>query len=222
MTPIKHWLPPGKNCGLCGEKNCRSFIRMVNQQRKEYDDCPYYQEGLPKNPAEHLTEANYKKHDVLGNEYDFILQPLLGEPSARKIVLPFRGDLVEKMNIQAGDYLVGRPMGAGCPIPHVLQVIKAEAVTGLLYTWVVGPKYSRDKEIKDLVAYHMIGFEGIISNVNRVPLFGERVTFLPGFCMMNLNHTGLVNMILNKSWGQHIRIEDIRILDRANSFSPST
>lgn len=103
-------------------------------------------------------------------------------------------------------------MGAGCPIPHVLQVIEAEQVTGLLYTWVIGPKYSREHEVKDVIAYHMIGFEGIAAHIRKEPEFGCRVTFLPGFCMMSLNHTGLVNMVLEKSCGLHLRLEDIRIL----------
>jgi len=210
----QHWIPPGKNCGLCGEENCRSFLKMVSAQRKAYEDCPYYQKGQPKEPAVLGLEAQYGPTDVMGHEYDFILAPLPGEPSARKIVLPFRADLVEKLNIRKGDYVLGRPMGAGCPVPHVLQVIEAEALTGLLYTWVVGPRYSRDKAVKDVSAYHMIGFEGLASQIRRTPHFGERVSFLPGFCMMNLNHTGLVNMLLNKSSGLQVRIEDIRILAR--------
>lgn len=103
-------------------------------------------------------------------------------------------------------------MGAGCPIPHVLQVIEADHVTGLLYTWVVGPKYSRDNEVKDVTAYHMIGFEGMAVKINKEPALCSRATFLPGFCMMALNHTGLINMALKKTGGLHVRIEDIRIL----------
>ena len=103
------------------------------------------------------------------------------------------------MHITKGDLVLGRPWRL--PIPHVLQVINADPVTGLLFTWVVGPKYSRNpaREIKDVKAYHMIGFEGIASKIHREPVFGLRMTFLPGFCMMNLNHTGLVNMVLHKT-----------------------
>lgn len=212
MSPIKHWLPPGKNCGLCGAENCKSFLRLLNNGVKSYEDCPFFQKRKRKVKENILEEALYAPTDVLGHSYDFILHPLPGEISARKIVLPFRADLVEKMEIKKGDYVVGRPMGAGCPIPHVLKVIEAEPITGLLYTWVVGPNYSRDREIKDVVAYHMIGFEGIAAAVKNEPAFGCRMTFLPGFCMMNLNHTGLINMILEKSCGFHVRIEDIRIL----------
>jgi len=123
---------------------------------------------------------------------------------------------VEKLGIKAGDYVLGRPMGAGCPIPHVLEVIEADIITGILVTWVVGPQIAREQggKVKNVQAYHMIGFEGIASRIAQEPVLGTRATFLPGFCMMNLNHTGLVNMILEKSSGLQVRIEDIRILAR--------
>lgn len=210
MKVSKLWHPPGKNCGLCGLKSCKEFLQAVRANAKEDADCPYYEETQTKKRA--ITEACYQTTDILGHEYDFILAPLPSEISARKIVLPFRSDLVEKLEIKTGDLVLGRPMGAGCPIPHVLQVIKAEPLTGLLETWVVGPKYAREHEVKDVQAYHMIGFEGMATEIRREPEFGCRVSFLPGFCMMNLNHTGLVNMVLMKSSGLHLRIEDIRIL----------
>ncbi len=206
------WLPPSKNCGMCGESTCKNFLRMVRARQKTYSDCPYYDEQRAGQKHESPTEAVYPGRDILGHAYDFVLNPLPGEISARKIVLPFRSDMVEKMDIKKGDCVLGRPMGSGCPIPHVLQVIKAELVTGLLYTWVVGPKYSREQEVKDVIAYHMIGFEGIAGMIRHEPSFGCRVTFMPGFCMMSLNHTGLVNMVLEKSSGLHVRLEDIRIL----------
>lgn len=206
------WLPPGKNCGLCGEQSCKSFLRAIHNNTKLYTDCPYYHAlpSPPKNATEETTD--YPAFDILGNPYDFILEPLPGEVSARKIVLPFRPDMIEKMQIQTGDYVLGRPMGAGCPIPHVLQVFHAEQVTGLLYTWVVGPRYARAQKVKDVVAYHMIGFEGFAGQIKKEPAFGCRVTFLPGFCMMSLNHTGVVNMLLQKKRGLHLRIEDVRLL----------
>lgn len=206
------WTPPGKDCGLCGCRTCEIFSILVQTKDKEYRDCPYYSEA-----QETVTgieqEAVFPEKDVFGQDYDFILHPLPGEISARKIVLPFRSDSVERLNIVPGDIVSGRPMGAGCPVPHILRVIEADPVTGLLYTWVVGPKYSRGQDIKDVTAYHMIGFEGIARNIKKEPQFGVRHTFLPGFCMMYLNHTGLVNMVLVKKTGFHVRIENILILN---------
>lgn len=211
MTITELWHPPGKNCGLCGNDSCREFLHSVINAEKSYGDCPFYIKEQAEVSGQ-MREASYSNKDILNHPYDFILVPIPGEISARKIVLPFRGDLVEKMDIKKGDYVLGRPMGAGCPIPHVLQVIEADPVTGLLSTWVVGPRISREKEIKDVKAYHMIGFDGVADQIKKEPIVGCRVTFLPGCCMMNLNHTGLVNMALQKSYGLQIRVEDIRIL----------
>ena len=209
------WAPPGRNCGLCGSQNCGEFLEQVTTAQKRYNDCPFYnkQETVrAPNRGLEVQEALYDGRDVLGHRYDFVLAPLPGEISARKIVLPFRSDLVDKLAIGKGDLVVGRPMGAGCPVPHVLRVIEASPITGLLTTWVVGPQYARDHPVKEVDAYHMVGFEGLAVQIEKQPEFGCRVTFLPGFCMMNLNHTGLVNMLLKQTEGYHVRIEDIRIL----------
>ncbi len=211
MDETKIILPKNKNCGLCGENSCEELLSLIKSGVKKSDACPFCYEKT-KNLTEDISTTNHKGIDVFQHNYDFLLNPLPGEISAIKIVLPFRTDLVEKLDIQKDDIVVGRPMGAGCPIPHVLKVIKVEELTGLIYSWVVGPKFSRDKKVKDVQAYHMIGFEGIASNCSKDIVCGARYTFLPGFCMMNLNHTGLVNMVLEKSYGKHIRIEDIRIL----------
>ncbi|NLW48826.1 MAG: Fe-S cluster protein [Firmicutes bacterium] len=215
MSLVELWQPPGKNCGLCGSLSCQEFLRSVLRDAKDYSECPFYQREKNLKEGAAILDAVYSDNDILSNPYDFVLEPLPGEISARKIVLPFRADLVEKLKIEKGDYVMGRPMGAGCPIPHVLKVIEADLITGLLYTWVVGPQIAREQKVKDVQAYHMIGFEGVAQRIVKEPFFGKRATFLPGFCMMNLNHTGLVNMILEKSHGLQVRIEDIRIL--ANS-----
>jgi len=204
------WLPPGKNCGACGAETCDAFTVLVSRGEKEYVDCPFYSEACERDRF--VPDARYSGLDVLNKEYDFIIDPLPGEVSARKIVLPFRPDLVERWDIKRGDIVVGRPAGAGCPVQHVLRVLFAAQVTGLLTCEVVGPQYSRGREYKDVEAYHMIGFEGIARTVHHEPSFGHRQRFLPGFCMMNLGHTGVVNMVLEKSYGLHVRVEDIRIL----------
>ena len=149
---------------------------------------------------------------MCGRSYDFIIGPLAREPSARKIILPFRADLVERWNIVRGDVVLGRPMGQGCPIQHVLRVIDANTVTGVLTCHSVGPRSAREGVVKDIQAYHVIGFEGIAQVISRPPEFGFRQYFLPSFCMMHVAHTGVVTMVLAQSDGLHVRVEDIRIL----------
>ncbi|MDK2973728.1 MAG: hypothetical protein PWP08_99 [Methanofollis sp.] len=202
------WQPPGKNCGLCGAQSCEAFLEQAAAGALSYTDCPFYSE------EEKAVDAGAAVHadlDIVGNPYDFVLDPLPGEPSARKIVLPFRPDLVEKWGIETGEIVVGRPMGAGCPVQHVLRVIEANPVTGLLTTHVVGPRFSRDASYHDVQAYHMIGFEGIARPVRRPPVFGLRQRFLPGYCMMALSHTGVINMVVERPGGLRVRVEDIII-----------
>ena len=203
------WQPPGKDCGACGAPTCEAFIALVREGEKDLPDCISYSTDLA--PSRFESETRYTGRDILGTEYDFILEPLPGEVSARKIILPFRPDLVEKWEIVPGDIVVGRPMGAGCPVQHVLSVIRANPVTGLLTCLVVGPRASRGGEFKEIEAYHIVGFEGISRTVRREPTFGMRQRFLPGSCMMNLAHTGVVNMVLAQSSGLHVRVENIRL-----------
>ena len=194
-----------RNCGLCGQKSCEEFRKLLTEGNKLETDCPFHNKDRNKI---HIDEENVDTH---GNKYDFLLKAIGEEPPARKIIRPFRVDLIEKLNIQKGDIVVARPMGAGCPVTHVLEVYEVDELAGLLYTWVVGPSYSRGKEVKDIKAYNMIGFEGIAENIIEHPMVGKTAGFLPNFCMLRLTHYGLVNKVLNTSEGLVVRIEDIHI-----------
>ncbi|PWR74376.1 (Fe-S)-binding protein [Methanospirillum lacunae] len=217
LTP--NWAPPGRNCGACGHDSCITFMNEVSEGNGRLTDCPFYEPqsdirshdqhtgNIP--PARNLDQI--PEQDILGNTLDFILIPLPGELSARKFLLPFRPDMVERWDIKPGDIITGRPMGAGCPVQHVVQVISVSRVSGLITGHVVGPSFSRGREVKDLEAYHMIGFEGIAVPSLNEPVFGKRMRFLPGFCMMNIGHTGVVNMVMGTKSGLHVRVEDIRI-----------
>lgn len=207
-------LRKNKNCGACGYKTCNDFDSAVASGDREPDECPFY---TPENKTEQncFCEYNdvYRGLDFCNAPYDFVLKSLPGEPSARKIILPFRSDLVESLDIQKGDIVSGRPTGAGCPVQHIISVISADKRTGLITGHVVGPAFARSNEnVIDLSMYHMIGFEGIADNIKKAPQFGVRHPFLPGFCMMHRTHTGIVNMILEKSYGLHVRIEGVIIL----------
>jgi len=194
-----------RNCGLCGEKSCEDFRSSVKAGRKQTTDCPFYKS---ENAESGKEQENVDFHN---NVYDFMLKPIGDEPSARKIIRPFRTDLIEKLDIKAGDIVVARPMGAGCPVTHVLRVYEVDDLAGLLYTWVVGPEYSRGKETKDIRAYAMVGFEGIAENIINTPKVGKTAGFMPKFCMLRLTHYGLVNKVLNTGEGLVVRIEDIHI-----------
>ncbi|NMB77927.1 MAG: Fe-S cluster protein [Methanomicrobiales archaeon] len=210
------WQPPGKDCGACGAASCADFLVLMQRGEKVPEDCPFH--ALCSGPAagtcgaDTARDAEYSGTDVSGRSYDFVLGPLTNEPSARKIILPFRADLVERWNIVPGDIVLGRPMGQGCPVQHVLRVIDANPVTGVLTCHTIGPKAARKGTVKDVQAYHVIGFEGFAMVVKKAPEFGLRQSFLPSFCMMDTAHTGFVNMVLVQSGKLHVRVEDIRVL----------
>jgi uncharacterized Fe-S cluster-containing protein len=201
------WVPPGKDCGTCGSATCSEFVARVAAGEKEPADCPFA--GLCTEQAPESTA--YTGTDVLGNNYDFVLTAFPGEPSARKFVVPFRPDLVERWDIRPGEIVTGRPAGPGCPVYHALRVLSANPVTGVLACHTVGPLAARNGKVHDIQAYHVHAFEGIAAVISRPPALGTRQRFLPGYCMMDLSHTGVVNMVLNKKEGIHVRLEDIRI-----------
>nr|WP_320161712.1 (Fe-S)-binding protein [uncultured Methanoregula sp.] len=204
------WVPPGKDCGACGLPSCDEFVRAVIGKNKANEDCTFY---APE-PAGPRDKTEYSGTDVTGAKYDFIIRAFPGEPSARKFVVPFRADLVEKWDIRKGDLVTGRPAGPGCPLYHVLRVLSANPITGVIECHTVGPLEARKKTspVHDVQAYHVHAFEGIAETVIRPPTLGLRQRFLPGYCMIDLAHTALVNMVLKKKDGVHVRVEDIRIM----------
>jgi uncharacterized Fe-S cluster-containing protein len=200
------------NCGLCGETTCELFQTKVNLEEKDINDCPFMEKETKEKP-DNMQDNSYivDEYDLHGNPFDFILKAVSGEHSARKIIRPFRPDLIEKLHITRGSIVMGRPMGAGCPVTHILLVYEVDELAGVLYTWAVGPKYSRNKSVLDIKAYNMIGFEGIAVNIKNEPKIGKGAAFLPGFCMLRLVHHGLVNKVLKTGEGILVRIEDIHI-----------
>ena len=202
------WGSPGKNCGSCGLPTCEDFENAIKKGKKSEIDCPFNTTGLS---AVHES-SHYSGTDVTGAKYDFILRAFPGEPSARKFIVPFRADLVEKWGIKKGSLVTGRPAGPGCPLYHALRVLSANPVTGVLECHTIGPLAARKEKAFDVQAYHVHAFEGIAETVLRPPTLGLRQRFLPAYCMMDLAHTAVVNMVLKKKGGLHVRVEDIRIL----------
>jgi uncharacterized Fe-S cluster-containing protein len=202
------WSPPGKDCGACGSTTCNEFVIQLNDGARSQTDCPYYliEDGRV------AETPHYSGTDVVGYQYDFVLRAFPGEPSARKFIVPFRADLVERWDIQQGDLVTGRPAGPGCPLYHALRVLSANPITGVLECHTVGPLVARQEKSHDVQAYHVHAFEGIAEPINKEPVLGIRQRFLPGYCMLDLSHTALVNMVLKKKNGIHVRLEDIRIL----------
>ena len=194
---------PNKNCGMCGFESCELFAEEAERDSALLKRCIYLKEAK-------IARVEYAPKDIIGMEYDFILMPTPNEKSCRELILPFNPFLSRELDIKKGDIIVGRPMGQGCPVQHVMEVIDADKF-GVITIWVVGPQYSRDGEFKEVGPYNVIGFEGLARAVKREPVFGHRQRFLPGYCMMNLGHTGLVNFVNKTKDRIFVRLEDIII-----------
>ena len=199
------WIPPGKDCGLCGATSCTAFTQLLAEGAKKHQDCPFYRENSG------VQKSSYSGYDLLGLPYDFVLHPFPGEPSTRKDIVPFRPDLVEKWEIRQGDLLIGRPAGAGCPINHALRVTAADPVSGIISCHVTSTIEARNEDVRDIRAYHVHAFEGIAEIVSREPTFGLRQRFQPGYCLMGLSHTGVVNTIIMTADGLRVRVEGISL-----------
>jgi uncharacterized Fe-S cluster-containing protein len=208
---MNNWNPPGKNCGACGSHTCSDFVSRLESGLTELDMCPFYSKDNIVRPDK-IASRKYPAIQAKNITYDFVLLPFPDEPSARKFIVPFRADLVEKWDIKKGDLVTGRPAGPGCPVYHALRVLSANPVTGVIECHTVGPMAARKEDVHDVQAYHVHAFEGIASTIKKPPIFGTRQYFLPGNCMIGLAHTALVNMCFQKPSGLHVRLEDIRIL----------
>jgi len=204
------WVPPGRNCGACGSATCSDLLLLARQGKKDLKDCPYYPQrtGL----REALPAPARSGRDMFGFDYDFVVKPFPDEPSARRYIQPLRADLADRWGIVPGEILRGRPVEPGCPIQHVLRVLSVDPVTGILACHTVGPMAARKSPVvHDIRAYHEVGFEGIAETVRHEPVVGFRMRFLPANCMRQMIHSGVVQMVLNKSSGTHVLIEDIQM-----------
>jgi hypothetical protein len=205
------WEPPGKDCGACGSRTCSDFLGFAHAGKKDLADCPFYRNpgaGDKKLPA----PSAWSGKDISGFDYDFVLEPFPGEPSARKHIQPFRTELIAKWGIVPGDIIMGRPVEPSCPIHHILRVLKIDEVSGIITCYAVGPFAARKStKLHDIHAYREIAMEGIVQAVKHAPLLGFRQRFLPANCMRQMVHSGVIQMALQKSIGMHVRIEEIQM-----------
>ena len=72
--------------------------------------------------------------------------------------------ITREMNIQAGEVLLGRPLGmsCGCPITHCGVAMSVEHRTGVINWCVTGPLRARQEGYRDIGYYIAEGYEGLI------------------------------------------------------------
>jgi len=151
--------------------------------------------------------------DLLGREYDFILDTFANEPGPRETILPRNPQLTKEMGIARGDTLIGRPLGmsCGCPITHCGVVMDVEPRTGVIVWCVTGPLGPRARGYKDIGYYSAEAYEGLVKDTQKDLKIGMRYWFLPRRCMLQWRHSGLINFIGKSKGAIQVRIEGLLI-----------
>jgi len=202
---------PGKDCGQCGFKTCAGLAELILHDPRARRRCVYLgpgAEALPHAPA--TPETTW--HDVLGREYQMVMEPFPEDPGPRENILPFNPGLAERLGLKAGDILFGRPAGVGCPVTHVGRLMAApDALSGALVWCVVGPMAARDAHAVEIGGYHIIAYEGLLRETRVAPQVGGRYFFKPALCMLQSRHSGVVSFAAHRAAGWHVRFEGITI-----------
>jgi uncharacterized protein len=194
-------LLPGFNCGICGYARCDEFGHSLLKRGTELGKCRFlFQEIFNENRME--LEEILREENILpiekkpvglldGYEADFVLNPLPGESSCREVLYPFT-----RKELKKGDVIKYRPLG--CPIIHFAEILDEE--NGLITVQIIGPCHRIDSEVEfDFIEIGLCmvgGFEGIVNG--KLPDVGETIRFLPGHCMMQKVHSGVVVQLVGK------------------------
>lgn len=201
-------LLPGYNCGICGYARCDEFAEALLKKWIKLEKCNFLlQEIFQENRAELeelLRQENIISEDkkivglLDGYEADIILNPLPGEESCREMLYPFTNT-----ELKEGDIIKYRPLG--CPIIHFARILRED--NGLITVHVIGPCHRLDDDLefdyKDIGLCMVGGFEGMVQG--KIPDVGDTIRFLPGHCMMQKVHSGVVVQVE----GRKIMLEGI-------------
>lgn len=202
---------PGKNCGQCGFATCALLAEFAVLHPEALRRCIYLEETVAAPPLAPLAADKISWHDMLGREYDFVLEQFPDDPGPREVILPFNPGNVEKLAIKQGDILTGRPAWVGCPVTHVGRVVEAPDYFNGTITWcVVGPLAARAGGI-EIGLYNPIAYEGLVRQTRVTLEIGRRYHFLPRACMLQSRHSGVVAALARRAEGLRVRMEGIWI-----------
>lgn len=202
---------PGKDCGQCGFKTCAELAEFAAIHPDALKRCIYlgHPSGatIPILPAD--EDITWK--DMLGRDYDFVLEPFPEDPGPREIIVPLNPSSVERLAVRKGDVLYGRPVMTGCPVTHVGVVVEEpDYLNGVIVWCIVGPMAARERG-REIGHYHIIAYEGLVRHARQELQIGQRYFFLPRMCMLQSRHSGLVNALAKREGGMRVRVEGIWI-----------
>jgi len=201
---------PGKNCGLCGYKTCEQLAEEILKNPDAIKKCVFLEEKVERPVVEEFKEEGITWKDILGRDYDLVLDKFPDDAGPRETILLSNPANLEKLNIKKGDILYGRPaVGTGCPVTHCGVVIEEpDYFNGTVVWCIVGPVLARERGIY-IGYYYIVAYEGLVKFTRKELQFGRRYYFLPRYCMLQVRHSGLINMIEKAKEGFHVRLEGI-------------
>jgi len=201
---------PGKDCGQCGFRTCAGLAEFAATHPEALRRCLYLgQPVIPILPASGDENPSWK--DLMGRDYDFVLEPFPEDPGPREIIVPLNPLNVERLAVRKGDVLYGRPVMTGCPVTHVGVVVEEpDYLNGVIVWCIVGPLAARERG-REIGHYHIIAYEGLVRHARQELRIGERYFFLPRMCMLQSRHSGLVNAAAKRENGMRVRVEGIWI-----------
>lgn len=199
---------PGKDCGQCGFRTCAGLAQAISGDPRERRRCVYQ----AVQPAAVAAPGETSWHDLLGREYQMVMEPFPEDPGPRENILPFNPALAERLRLRSGDVLFGRPAGVGCPVTHVGRLMQEpDPLSGALVWCVVGPAAARDGRAIEIGNYHIVAYEGLVRETRETPQVGGRYFFKPAMCMLQSRHSGVVSYAAHRPEGWRVRFEGIAI-----------
>jgi uncharacterized Fe-S cluster-containing protein len=202
---------PGKDCGQCGFKTCAGLAELILHDPRARGRCVHLVPGATAASLVPLQPETVWQ-DILGREYQMVLEPFPEDPGPREQILPFNPALAERLGLKAGDVVFGRPAGVGCPVTHVGRLMeRPDPLSGALLWCVVGPIAGREAHAVEIGAYHIVAYEGLVRTARVAPQVGGRYFFKPALCMLQSRHSGVVSAAAHRPDGWRVRFEGIAI-----------
>ncbi|MBE0547444.1 MAG: Fe-S cluster protein [Rubrivivax sp.] len=202
---------PGKNCGQCGFATCAGLAEYAAVHPGARARCIHLEARPAPPPEAPLRPQDIGWTDMLGREYDFILERLPEDPGPREVILPFNPGHVERLGIKRGHVLFGRPAWVGCPVTHVgLVVEEPDHLSGTITWCIVGQLAARQGSV-EIGLYNPIAYEGLVRHTRAELQIGRRYFFLPRACMLQSRHSGLASALARREQGLRVRLEGIWI-----------
>lgn len=200
---------PGKDCGQCGYRTCVGLAQAIAIDPRQRHRC-VFQGPQPATAIAAPGETSW--YDLLGREYQMVMEPFPEDPGPREQILPFNPALSERLGLKRGDIVFGRPAAVGCPVTHVGRLMEdPDPLSGALVWCVVGPAAARDGHGVEIGSYHIIAYEGLVREARETPQVGGRYFFKPAMCMLQSRHSGVVSFAGRRAEGWHVRFEGIAI-----------